>query len=148
MHQYIFKKILGNPALFIVILVSLLSGCIFSTGELRDVNNNQHNIVTADDLPSRTVKIHSEIYINDLPVEARNTLNLIKTGGPFPFVKDGSIFNNYEGLLPKKYPGYYKEYTVITPGLNDRGPRRIIAGKNGELYYTDDHYRSFKRIVE
>ncbi len=84
----------------------------------------------------------------DLPPEGRTTLALIKSGGPFPYSKDGTVFNNYEGLLPERPGGYYHEYTVITPGSHDRGARRIVTGGNGEYYYTDDHYRSFKLIQE
>ncbi|XUX00690.1 MAG: ribonuclease domain-containing protein [Dehalogenimonas sp.] len=87
------------------------------------------------------------ITYSDLPQEARTTLQLIETGGPFPFPQDGTVFNNFEGLLPKKTSGYYHEYTVITPGSNDRGARRIITGLSGERYYTDDHYASFKLVV-
>ena len=88
------------------------------------------------------------ISVEDLPKEGRTTLQLIKSGGPFPYSKDGAVFSNYEGILPKKSSGYYHEYTVITPGSPDRGARRIIAGENGEYYYTDDHYGSFKLIQE
>jgi ribonuclease T1 len=88
------------------------------------------------------------ISIAELPPEAREVLLLIETGGPFPYAKDGSVFGNRERRLPRRPPEYYREYTVPTPGARDRGPRRIIAGRNGELYYTDDHYRRFKRIVE
>ncbi len=84
----------------------------------------------------------------ELPPEGRTTLALIKRGGPFPYSKDGTVFSNYEGLLPQRPAGYYHEYTVVTPGSPDRGARRIIAGSNGEYYYTDDHYRSFKLIQE
>ena len=89
-----------------------------------------------------------EISVGDLTPEGRDTLTLIKKGGPFPYAKDGTVFSNYEGLLPKQSGGYYHEYTVITPGSHDRGARRIVAGSAGEYYYTSDHYRSFKRIVE
>ncbi len=82
-----------------------------------------------------------------LPREARETIRLIERGGPFPYDRDGATFQNREGLLPKQPSGYYREYTVITPGSSDRGARRIIAGKGGELYYTDDHYDSFKRVI-
>ena len=81
-----------------------------------------------------------------LPKEARETLALIRSGGPFPYQKDGSVFGNRESLLPKRERGYYREYTVRTPGARDRGARRIIAGRGGEYYYTDDHYRTFRRI--
>lgn len=88
------------------------------------------------------------ISVDELPPEGRATLNLIKSGGPFPYSKDGTVFSNYEGLLPEKPGGYYHEYTVKTPGASDRGARRIVAGSNGEYYYTSDHYRSFKLIRE
>jgi len=88
------------------------------------------------------------INFADLPPEGRTTLQLIKHGGPFPYSKDGAVFSNYEGLLPKQSNGYYHEYTVITPGSSDRGARRIIAGVKGEYYYTNDHYISFKLIKE
>ena len=88
------------------------------------------------------------IKVTGLPAEGKTTLQLIKSGGPFPYSKDGAVFNNYEGLLPAKQKGYYHEYTVITPGASDRGARRIIAGANHEYYYTSDHYASFKLIQE
>ncbi len=81
-----------------------------------------------------------------LPKEARDTLARIASGGPFPYSRDGTIFQNREGVLPKKPTGYYREYTVITPGEDDRGARRIVAGNGGERYYTADHYDSFVRV--
>jgi ribonuclease T1 len=90
----------------------------------------------------------NEVSFKQLPAEARQTLARIKAGGPFPYAKDGSVFGNREGLLPARSRGYYREYTVKTPGAKDRGARRIVAGMPGEYYYTDDHYRSFKRIIE
>ena len=84
----------------------------------------------------------------ELPPEARHTLRLIREGGPFPFERDGVVFRNLERMLPSRDKGYYREYTVITPGIKHRGARRIIAGRGGELYYTDDHYGSFRRIRE
>ena len=88
------------------------------------------------------------IQLSELPSEARQTIVLISRRGPFPYERDGAVFGNFEGLLPRHERGYYREYTVRTPGLAHRGARRIIAGRGGELYYTDDHYRSFKRIRE
>jgi ribonuclease T1 len=82
-----------------------------------------------------------------LPTQARETIELIQRGGPFPYRQDGAVFQNRERLLPGKPNGYYHEYTVETPGSPDRGARRIIAGGKGELYYTDDHYASFKQVV-
>lgn len=83
----------------------------------------------------------------DLPGEARDTLKLIDQGGPFPYSRDGVAFGNFEKILPKQDRGYYREYTVKTPGESDRGARRIVTGKAGERYYTDDHYKSFRRIA-
>ena len=83
----------------------------------------------------------------DLPPEAHDTIRLIEQGGPFPFRRDGITFQNRERLLPRHPEGYYREYTVITPGENDRGARRIVTGEGGEMYYTDDHYDSFREIV-
>jgi ribonuclease T1 len=89
-----------------------------------------------------------EIAAAELPVEARRTLELIRKGGPYPYDRDGAAFGNFEKRLPVKGRGYYQEYTVRTPGAANRGARRIVAGKGGELYYTDDHYQSFRRIKE
>jgi ribonuclease T1 len=86
------------------------------------------------------------VSVGDLPPEARTTLALIDEGGPFPYDRDGVVFENREGLLPDHDSGYYHEYTVPTPGASDRGARRIITGSSGERYWTDDHYRSFERI--
>ncbi len=89
-----------------------------------------------------------DVPLKDLPAEARRTLDLIKVNGPFPYPQDGKRFGNREKLLPMRAQGYYREYTVTTPGARDRGARRIVAGNGGEFYYTEDHYRSFKRIKE
>jgi len=88
----------------------------------------------------------AKVSIADLPIQAQHTLKLISKGGPFPYKRDGVVFNNYEKLLPLRKRGYYREYTVVTPGKKTRGARRIVAGKAGELYYTADHYQSFKLI--
>ena len=86
------------------------------------------------------------VRLDELPREARDTVTSIQAGGPFPYARDGVVFGNRAGQLPKKARGYYKEYTVRTPGAGHRGARRVVAGRSGELYYTDDHYRTFKRI--
>jgi ribonuclease T1 len=87
-----------------------------------------------------------EIAVAELPPEARATIRLIRQGGPFPYERDGIVFRNFEKRLPLRERGYYREYTVRTPGEKSRGARRIVAGRGGELYYTADHYRSFARI--
>lgn len=96
------------------------------------------------------------VQLREMPVEAQDTLRLIKRGGPFPYRKDGSVFGNFEKRLPPQPRGYYREYTVPTPGARDRGARRIIAGEgsagsvgsSGEYYYSADHYKTFRRILE
>jgi ribonuclease T1 len=90
----------------------------------------------------------SSIAVAELPAEARDTLQLIRQGGPFPYPRDGVVFGNYEHSLPQQPHGYYHEYTVRTPGLHNRGPRRIVCGIVPECYFTDDHYRTFRRIRE
>ena len=89
-----------------------------------------------------------DVYVSELPPEAVATLALIRKGGPFHYAKDGTVFGNREGHLPRHKRGYYREYTVRTPGSRTRGARRIVKGASGELFYTDDHYNSFRRIRE
>jgi ribonuclease T1 len=89
-----------------------------------------------------------EIALAQLPPEARETVDLVRKGGPYPYARDGVVFRNRENQLPREKRGYYREFTVKTPGERTRGARRIIAGKGGELYYTDDHYAHFRRIRE
>ena len=93
-----------------------------------------------------------EVAVRSLPPEAQQTLALIKRGGSFPHAKEGVIFGNYEGVLPKRKRGYYHEYTVRIYGERGRGPRRIVAGSaptvSGEYYYTADHYATFRHIRE
>jgi ribonuclease T1 len=87
------------------------------------------------------------VSLTSLPAQARQTVVLIDAGGPFPYDRDGVVFENREGMLPPEQSGYYHEYTVPTPGAADRGARRIIRGDAGELYWTGDHYRTFARIT-
>ena len=91
------------------------------------------------------------ISIAEMPSQGSQTYNLIARGGPFPYEKDGVVFGNRERLLPSRNRGYYREYTVQTPGLTHRGTRRIVCGGNPRTpdacYYSADHYASFRRIV-
>jgi ribonuclease T1 len=87
------------------------------------------------------------IRVDRLPPEAHDTMRLIARNGPFPYRQDGVVFENRERLLPARPSGYYHEYTVKTPGSPDRGARRLIRGGQNELYYTDDHYDSFRRVT-
>jgi ribonuclease T1 len=93
----------------------------------------------------------AEVQLSELPVQAQETHRLILAGGPFPYAKDGVVFGNRERLLPRKARGFYREYTVKTPGARTRGARRLICGGTPPTtpevcYYTDDHYASFKRV--
>jgi len=104
---------------------------------------------------ARAAQPPPSVALAELPAEAQQVLQLIRQGGPFPYPhKDGSVFGNFERLLPLRSRGYYREYTVPTPGAASRGARRIVAGQGGggetasAYYYTDDHYRSFRRIRE
>jgi ribonuclease T1 len=97
---------------------------------------------------SATVPAVQEIAVSALPPEAKETLRLLKQGGPFPYPRDGTVFGNFEKRLPKKQRGYYHEYTVKTPGMRSRGARRIVCGQIFECYYSDDHYETFKLIRE
>lgn len=92
--------------------------------------------------------LDTSIVEASLPAEARETLRLIDRGGPFPYPRDGVTFHNRERRLPERSSGYYREYTVPTPGSRDRGARRIVTGDQppAVFYYTDDHYRSFRGI--
>ena len=93
------------------------------------------------------------VVVTELPPQGQRTYALILRGGPFPYDKDGTVFGNRERLLPRERRGYYREYTVATPGARSRGARRIVCGgwratvPEG-CWYTNDHYASFKRIVQ
>jgi len=91
-----------------------------------------------------------EIRSADLPPQAKQTLELIASRGPFPYDRDGVVFGNRERALPDRQRGYYHEYTVKTPGVRSRGARRIVCGgdpgSTRDCYYSDDHYQTFKRI--
>lgn len=104
---------------------------------------------------ARESRYLASVALADLPPEVSQTLRLVRQHGPFPYPRnDDGIFGNFEGRLPLQPRGYYREYTVPTPGSRTRGARRIIAGEgrngdvatSGEYYYTDDHYRNFRRI--
>ncbi len=92
------------------------------------------------------------VQVAELPRQGRETYELIRRGGPFPYGKDGAVFGNRERSLPTEKRGFYREYTVTTPGSRDRGARRIVCGGPARApyacYYTADHYASFRKIVE
>ena len=132
------------------------SGCGGGSARASGGPLDQSGSVVHDDLPFGSGTGHLDAgprrtpagcrrwQVADLPAEARHTLELIAAGGPYPYSRDGVVFQNRERLLPRKTGGYYHEYTVPTPGEGDRGARRIITGKGGERYWTADHYGSFR----
>ncbi|GAA2790637.1 ribonuclease domain-containing protein [Kribbella solani] len=120
-------------AMLVITLAASLFGCSADPKTSADVD------------PESGLKV---VAVKDLPKEAQSTLKLIDQGGPYPYSRDGVVFGNFEKVLPKHDRGYYHEYTVPTPGAKDRGARRIVTGNGGQRYYTDDHYKSFRRIAE
>ncbi|MFI6321281.1 ribonuclease domain-containing protein [Nonomuraea sp. NPDC050556] len=90
--------------------------------------------------------VSSDVALSSLPPQAAQTWRLIERGGPFPYPRDGVTFENRERQLPQQRRGYYREYTVPTPGRSDRGARRLVTGRSSEVYYTGDHYRTFVKV--
>ena len=134
------SKRLHKAAFVTALTVSLLGGFVGSQSVLA-----RDNIVAAE--------VPTGISIAELPASARATEQLIRNGGPFPYAKDGSVFGNRERMLPLRDRGYYREYTVKTPGVRHRGGRRIVCGGKVPVnpdacYYTDDHYANFRLIVQ
>lgn len=111
------------------------------------------SIVSATSSHARTAQcsIGESVAAKDLPKQGKDTLALIESGGPFASERDGIPFSNREKILPKERRGYYREYTVRTPGVKSRGAKRIVCGgeqtKADQCYYSDDHYKSFKCIA-
>ena len=102
--------------------------------------------------PATDVQSLPTLSVTDLPREGQETFQRIHQGGPFPYEKDGTVFGNRERILPREMRGFYREYTVRTPGVKHRGARRIVCGgqaprKPEACYYTQDHYASFRQIV-
>lgn len=87
------------------------------------------------------------VALRELPAEAVRTYDLIRDGGPYPYRQDDGVFGNREGSLPQQDYGWYREYTVATPGSDDRGARRFVVGEDGVFFYTDDHYNSFREVL-
>ncbi len=141
----------ARPAL---VALATLVVAVAATAVLHDGSNGNTSTPTAN-APTTDTKAsgpsrHSDlptISVDELPNEAVEVLALIENDGPFPHSQDGAIFQNREGILPSRGSSHYREYTVATPGSSDRGARRIVAGADGERYYTDDHYESFREIL-
>lgn len=143
----------GVLAAVVVALIGFVATTVFGVGESH--TDQEATASVSVSVPSSSVSSAREsgfsdlptITVGELPQQARETIALIDDGGPFPYSRDGVVFGNREGLLPSKERGYYREYTVPTPGENDRGARRLVTGRAGELYYTDDHYQSFREVL-
>ena len=128
-------------------LVVLLAGCGGAGGSGGGGSASPQGDGPAASAPSNPSDLPS-VRESRLPAEARTTLGLIRKGGPFPYERDGVRFGNYERVLPQKKSGYYREYTVKTPGASNRGAQRIVIGAGHEKYYTSDHYQHFRFIEE
>jgi len=131
-------RFVSRVLLCVLVLVGGVAGC--SSG-------HRTNDTSANGTSTHNTTGLATVKAADLPAEARKTLALIDKGGPYPYSRDGVVFGNFEGRLPKQKRGYYHEYTVKTPGSRDRGARRIVTGQGGEIYYTDDHYDSFRTVL-
>ena len=143
-------SLLSRPQLWLSwrksgLAVSLVAAALFGT-----------QVLTNEAQAKETSPSHSAletVALSALPGEAQTTHRVVLAGGPFPHQQDGSVFGNRERILPRTARGYYREYTVATPGARNRGARRLVCGgippQNPDVcYYTDDHYNSFKRVVE
>ena len=75
--------------------------------------------------------------------DLRPTLKRIESGGTHPHPRDGSVFRNDDGLLPKQPDGYYREYVHPTPGRDGPGLMRVIRGSDGSMWFSPDHYDTF-----
>lgn len=137
--------------LVMALAITMLTNCSGSTATQPDASRTYERTSAAPSTkgqpPTAKDGLRTVAYA-ELPKQAQTTIKLIDAGGPFPYPRDdGKTYRNREGHLPKQKPGYYQEYTVKTPGESDRGARRIVVGQNGTMYYTSDHYNSFRRIV-
>ncbi|WP_229660084.1 ribonuclease domain-containing protein [Tersicoccus solisilvae] len=147
----------AGAAIAAVLIAVLLAGCLATGTSGPSGSTGQTAVATGPGTPAGgtpratgrdPVSGLAVVAASTLPAEARRTIDLIHRGGPFPYEEDGSTFGNFERLLPARPRGHYREYTVRTPGESDRGARRIVAARDGALYWTTDHYASFRVIAE
>lgn len=132
-------KVLTKLICFLLaLLIAIAPATLAGTRSQAHLLPNNSTIIALTGIPT--------VSVNKLPPEAKQTIQLIRQGGPFPYSKDGTVFSNRERILPKAPQGYYREYTVPTPGISGRGARRLVVGKGDEIYYTGDHYKSFVRV--
>jgi ribonuclease T1 len=131
----------GKAKAIVGLLVALLAAAGIVLPGLESSDRDGFGSVETINQRERPVEIPAEEA-----AEIATVLAAIDSGDPLPYEEDGGTFQNREGLLPQQPLGYYREYTVETPGSPDRGARRLVIGEGGETYYTDDHYASFTRI--
>jgi len=115
--------------------ILLLAGCSGATS----TTSNAQSTVGSSGLPT--------VALTDLPPQAQQTYELVEAGGPFAYRQDGQVFGNRERLLPPQEYGWYREYTIPTPGSPDRGAARFVVGEDETFFYTDDHYASFSEVI-
>jgi ribonuclease T1 len=138
------RRRVRRPLLALVALVAI-SGIGYGVRAADSHRSTPNSVTTRASSPVPLSSL--PVPLSSLPAEAAQTVELIRRGGPFPYPRnDGAVFHNAEHELPGAPDGYYREYTVPTPGLSSRGARRIIVGAHGEYYYTGDHYTSFVRV--
>jgi guanyl-specific ribonuclease Sa len=124
-------------------LVAVLVGVVFPDGECAEARRSHEHVLTV-------------VEVDELPREARETLALIKQGGPFPYKRDGVIFGNRERRLPARPSGYYREYTAPTPGARYRGRGGSSQASRASIFtpaiitppfdgYANDSHGSFPR---
>ena len=152
-----------HPLIWIAALVAIAIGTLWQQRDHTERTENAEPRASAPapapaptpaqkiDPPAQKVdessqKIDGVVRDAEERAELQKTLDLIARGGPFPYRNDGGVFANRERRLPQQPRGYYREYTVVTPGAPNRGARRVVQGNGGETYYTRDHYRTFVRI--
>jgi ribonuclease T1 len=128
-----------HPLIWIAALLAIAAGAFWQQRDRTENPAQSRN-------PAQSQKSDEVVRDAEERAELQKTLDLIARDGPFPYRNDGGVFANRERRLPQQERGYYREYTVATPGAQDRGARRVIRGNGGETYYTRDHYRTFVRI--
>jgi ribonuclease T1 len=145
----------GRPARLVGLLL-LLVGLLLVVAACSGAGSTPKPTVTPTPGPAVAAPFSPEppsdwsggtIAMGDLPDQAIETLKLVELGGPYPYRQDDGVFGNREGLLPSRPSGAYREYTVVTPGSPDRGARRLVIGEGRFVYYTDDHYDSFRFVT-
>lgn len=132
----------------LVALVALVSALAIGYGiRAADSGDAGSGNPSASPTSTRSVSRAGTVALSSLPPQVAATVRLIESGGPFPYPRDdGVVFHNAEHQLPGESEGYYREYTVPTPGSDDRDARRLVTGRDGGYWYTDNHYGSFRRV--